>query len=69
MILALPVRFSFLFLHTRPVVFVPCGDPRKSPVHSFNGVIISSARICTFTVTFQITLPPGTNLFPFPLGV
>ena len=30
-IVALPGLFSYLFLHTTPVVFVPCGDPRKSP--------------------------------------
>ena len=30
-IVALPGLFSYLFfLHTMPVVFVPCGDPRKS---------------------------------------
>ena len=28
---ALPGLFSYFFLHTTPVVFVPCGDPRKSP--------------------------------------
>ena len=26
-IVALPGLFSYLFLHTTPVVFVPCGDP------------------------------------------
>ena len=31
-IVALPGLFSYhFFLHTTPVVFVPCGDPRKSP--------------------------------------
>ena len=30
-IVALRGHFSYLFLHTTPVVFVPCGDPRKSP--------------------------------------
>ena len=30
-IVALPGHFSYLFLHTTPDVFVPCGDPRKSP--------------------------------------
>ena len=29
-IVALPTGlFSYLFLHTTPVLFVPCGDPRK----------------------------------------
>ena len=28
---ALTGLFSYLFLHTTPVVFVPCGDTRKSP--------------------------------------
>ena len=32
------------------------------PVHSFNGVIISIARVYTFTITFRILLPPDTNL-------
>ena len=26
-----PWTFLLPFLHTTPVVFVPCGDPRKSP--------------------------------------
>ena len=43
---ALPGLF---LLHTTPVVFVPCGDPRKSPL---NVVIFSSARVCTLKSPF-----------------
>ena len=30
-IVALPGTFLLPFLYTTPVVFVPCGDPKKSP--------------------------------------
>ena len=55
------------FLHVTPFVFVLCGKPfqvckawkwtlKSLPVHSFNGVIISSARVCTLQ-----SLPPGVG--------
>ena len=31
---------------------MPCGDPRKSPIHSFNGVIISSTKDCILQSSF-----------------
>ena len=37
------------FLHTTPVVFVPCGDPRKSPR--------TYCQSLHFTITFHIPLP------------
>ena len=50
--------FLFTFLHVTPFVFVLCGKPfqvckawkgtiKSLPVHSFNGVTISSASVCT----------------------
>ena len=45
--------FSLSFLHTTPVVFVPCVEIlERLPVHAFNGVIISSARVCTLQSPF-----------------
>ena len=49
---------QLLVLHVTPALFVLCGKPfqmckawkgtlKSLPVHSFNGVIISSARVCT----------------------
>ena len=33
------------------------------PVHSYNDIIISSARICILTIIFPIPLPTDTNLY------
>ena len=38
--------FSYLLLHIRAVVFVPCGDLKNLPVHSFNVFIIPILRDC-----------------------
>ena len=51
----LGLLFYLFFLHTTPVVFVLCGDSRKSP-RTFNGVIISSASVCTLQSTFVFLL-------------
>ena len=47
-----PWTFLLPFLHTWPVVFVPCGPLGSLPVHSYNDVIISVARVSSLESTF-----------------
>ena len=66
--------FLFTFLHVTLDVFVLCGKPfqvcqawkgtlKSPPVHSFNGVIISSARACTLQSVFAFPIPFGAILY------
>ena len=59
--------FLLTILHVTPVVFLLCGKSfqlckawkgtlKSFPVHSFNSVIISSARVCTLQLVFAFPL-------------
>ena len=71
---------QLLVLHITPALFVLCGKPfhmckawngtlKSLPVHSVNGVIISSARVCTLQAVGWLRLLlvalPGLFYLPF----
>ena len=58
------VTLSGTFLHVTPVVENPKMDPNSLSVHSFNGVIISSAG-SHFTIIVCIPFPLDTFLYLF----
>ena len=51
-IVALPGLFSYLFCIPRLLCLCRVETLESLPVHSFNGVIISSARVCTLQSPF-----------------
>ena len=55
-----PWTFLLPFLHTAIVVFVPCGDPRKSPRTFIYRCYYFKCQGLHFTITFRIPLPPDT---------
>ena len=69
MIVALTGLFSYLFCIPRLLCLCRVETLESFHVHSFNGVIISSARVCTFTITFRIPLPPDIKLYLIEDGV
>ena len=52
MIVALPGLFSYLFCILRLLCLCRVETLESLPVHSFNGVIISSTRVCTLQSPF-----------------
>ena len=53
MIVALPGLFSYPFCIPRLLCLCRVETLENLPVHSFNGVIISSARVCTLQSPFE----------------